>query len=108
MLTVIIPSLIDVGVGECISGRIGILALSASKRRSAHQRPEALRVVRLPRRYYEGEWSTSGTAMSVEFGGEPTSRSAKRLGLLSPFYADPTMARIGDEGLGLPPLDQRR
>lgn len=59
--------------------------------------------MRLPRHYYEGEWSTSGTAMSVEFGGEPTSRSAKRLGLLSPFYADPTMARIGDEGLGHPP-----
>ncbi len=52
----------------------------------AEQWSKALHIVGLSRCQHEAERETSGIAPCVELGGESTSRSAKRLGLLSPLF----------------------
>jgi hypothetical protein len=52
----------------------------------AEQRSEALHIVGLPRCQHEAEREASGIASGMELGGEAVSRSAKRLGLLSPLF----------------------
>ena len=52
----------------------------------AEQWSKALHIVGLSRCQHEAERETSGIAPCVELGGEAASRSAKRLGLLSPLF----------------------
>src|SRR3546814_9324645 len=52
----------------------------------AEQRSKALHIVRLSGRQHEAEREASGVASGVELGGEAASRTAKRLGLLSPLF----------------------
>jgi len=82
---------LDLGVGQFLADGIGIIALVGQQRIDpirdhAHQRAEALDIVRLSGRQNEGEWATLGIAPGVEFGGEPATRPAEPVCLLSPFF----------------------
>jgi len=48
-------------------------------------------IVGLSRRQDKTERPSPGVASGVLFGGETTTRSAKRLGFLKPFFTDGTM-----------------
>jgi hypothetical protein len=82
---------LDLGVGQFLADGVGIIALVGQQsidpiRDHAHQRAEALDIVRLPRRQNESEWAALGITPGVELGGEPTARPAEPLCLLSPFF----------------------
>lgn len=82
---------LDVYAGQGVANRVAVIALIREQSVDpvsdhAYQRAEALRIVRLARRQDEGERATSDIAAGVEFGGKAAARSAKRLGLASPFF----------------------
>lgn len=61
--------------GELVPDRVGVVPLVGQERCDPvgdheHERPEALRVVRLARRYNESEGAALGVAAGVELGGE--------------------------------------
>jgi len=81
----------DFGCGQFLPDRVSVVALVGQQCLNLvgdhpEQRPEALNVVALSRRQHEPEWATFGIASGVEFGAEASSRSAKCLGFLSPFF----------------------
>lgn len=76
---------------EFLANGIGIIALVRQQRLDlvgdhAEQRAKTLNVVALPRRQDKAERAAFGIASGVEFGAEAPSRSAKRLGFLSPLF----------------------
>ncbi len=82
---------LDPGRLDLLADCIGIVATIGQEGLNlvsyhAEQRCEALHIVCLPRRQHEAERKASGVAPCVELGGEAASRSAKRLGLLSPLF----------------------
>ena len=50
------------------------------------ERRKAVDIMGLPRRQNIAEWSALGIASGMEFGGKSPTRSAKRLGFLSPLF----------------------
>ena len=83
---------LDFGLGQFLTDGVGVVALVRQQRldsirEHAEQRAEAMDIVRLAGRQHEPERATFGVASSVELGGEAAARSAKRLGLLIPFFS---------------------
>lgn len=82
---------LDLGVGQFLADRIGIVAFVGEQRidavrDDAHEWAEALDVVRLSGRQDEGEWASLRVASGVELGGEAAARAAERLGVPSSFF----------------------
>ena len=82
---------LDPGLGDLVADGIGIIALVCQERLylvgdHSKERRKAVDVVGLSRRQNEAERAAFGIASGVELGGEATSRSAKRLGFLSPLF----------------------
>ncbi|GEM_PF-1265272 len=76
---------------DLLADRIGIVAPIGQEGLDpvgyhAEQRSEALHIVRLSGCQHEAEREASGIASCVKLGAEAASRSAKRLGLLSPLF----------------------
>lgn len=81
----------DVGFRQFLTDGVDVIALVGQQRLNlvcdhAEQRTEALDVVGLPWCQDKSERAAFGIASGVEFGAEATARSAKRLGLLIPFF----------------------
>lgn len=82
---------------DLLADHIGIVAPISQKSLDpavyhAEQRSEALHIVGLSGCQHEAEREASGIAPCVELGGEAASRSAKRLGLLSPLFMPTRLA----------------
>ncbi len=82
---------LDPGPGDLVADGIGIIALVRQERldlvgNHPEERRKTIDVVGLAGRQYEAERAAFGIAPGVEFGGEATTRSAKRLGFLSPLF----------------------
>lgn len=82
---------LDFGCSQFLPDGVGIVALVGQHGLDlvddhTEQRPEALNVVTLPRRQHEPEGAALCVASGVELCTEATSRSAKSLGFLSPFF----------------------
>ena len=82
---------LDAGSDDLLADGIGVIAAVGEERFDPiadhpEQRCKALNVVRLAGRQHEAEWEASGIASCVKLGAEAASRSAKRLGLLSPLF----------------------
>lgn len=82
---------LDVGFRQLLANGVGILALVGQQRFDLvgdhpQQRREALDVVCLSACQDEAERAAFGIAAGMQFGGEPATRSTKRLCLLSPLF----------------------
>ena len=82
---------LDVGLGNLLADGVCVIAFVGEQSLDpAGDHPEqgskALRVVGLSGRQYEAERSAFRVTARMELGGEAASRSAKRLGLLSPLF----------------------
>ena len=82
---------LDAVEGDLLANGVSVIAAIGEQclsfvRNHPEQRTETLHVVGLAGRQDKSERATFPVAARVEFGGEAAARSAKRLGLLSPFF----------------------
>ncbi|MEK7457434.1 MAG: hypothetical protein AABZ76_21255, partial [Pseudomonadota bacterium] len=82
---------LNVSIGQFLADGICIVALVRQQcldlmSNQTEQRAKALDIVALARRQDKAERSAFGIAAGVELCAESASRSAKRLGFLSPFF----------------------